>query len=159
MRVRCVLHQAESTHLHSAAEGSAQRVDHSQRTASGRSEIELLVRIATGDVVTPGEAQGLLYSRAGRVDRDRCERLARIRLRDRSLAEAARVLDFDSCGAWVLAKRLEDAVKRFETRLWPLLRNGIHQRELSPSEAALHRAFLTGERVPKTARRLYDLLK
>lgn len=127
--------------------------------AGSRSEIELLVRIAMGEVVTPGEVQGVLCSRAGRVDRDRCERQARVRLRDRSLAEAARVLDFDGCGAWVLAKRLEDAVKRFETRSWPLLRNGTHQRELSPSEAALHRAFLTGERVPKTARRLYDLLK
>lgn len=138
---------------------SSIRGNTSQRTANCRSEIELLVRIAMGDAVTPGEVRGLLYSRAGRADRERSERIARVRLRDRSLAEAARVLDVDSCGAWVLAKRLEAAVKRFETRLLPLLMSGIHQRELSPSEAALHRAFLTGERVPKTARRLYDLLK
>lgn len=126
---------------------------------NSHSEIELLVRIATGEVVTPGEVRGLLYARAGRGDRDVSERCARVRLRDRSLVEAARVLDVDRCGAWVLAKRLEAAVSRFETRDWPLLKSGVHMRELSPSEVALHRAFLAGERVPKTARRLYDLLK
>ena len=58
----------------------------------------------------------------------------------------------------VLAQRLETAIARFSTRTWPLLRLGMHRGELSPVDAALYRAFLTGERVPTTQRRLYDLL-
>ena len=115
--------------------------------------IEVLLNLAKGQQVTAQEAQAALHSCCTGTDRP-----ARIRARNHALQQAAAALGFDSPSPWVLAGRLEQAIARFETRLWPLLRAGLHRGGLSPHEAALHRAFLTGERVPGTQRRLYDLL-
>ncbi len=60
-------------------------------------------------------------------------------------------------GAWALAERLEAAVLRFESRLSPRSKAGF-EFELSPSDECLYRAFLTGQHVPRTQRRLYDLV-
>ncbi len=122
------------------------------------SGFEVLLRLALGEQVTQTEALAVLYRDA--CSRDgvaRMERVARIKARDNALCDAAAVLGVDGPGTWVLAARLEAAVGRFDARIWPRLRAGV-QCDLAPSDAALHRAFLTGERVPHTQRRLYDLL-
>ncbi len=115
--------------------------------------IELLLNLATGQPVTPQEAQAALCRGYAGTDRP-----ARIRARNRALLDAADLLAIDRPGTWPLAQRLEAAIERFRGRVWPMLRVGLH-RELSPVESALYRAFLTGERVPGTARHLYALLK
>lgn len=114
---------------------------------------ELLLRLATGQPVTAQEAQAALCCGAG------TDRPARIRARNHALQQAAQALGFDSPCAWVLARRLELAIVRFSARVWPQLRADLHRGELSPADAALYRAFLTGQRVPRTQRRLYDLLR
>lgn len=122
------------------------------------SSFEVLLRLAMGEAVTQTEALSVLHLDAcSRDDSARLERVARIKARNHALREAASVLGADSPTSWVLAERLEAAVERFATRVWPRLRDGI-QCDLAPSDAYLHRAFLTGERVPRTQRRLYDLL-
>ena len=122
------------------------------------SGFEVLLRLALGEQVTQTEALTVLHRDAHNRDgAARMERVARIKARDNALCDAAAVLGVDSPGAWVLAARLEAAVARFDARIWPRLRAGV-QCDLAPSDAALHRAFLTGERVPRTQRRLYDLL-
>lgn len=118
---------------------------------------DLLLRLASGESVTQAEALRILHSHADRGDVQRLERSARLKARDSALLEAAAVLGADHPGAWVLAGRMALAVARFESRLWPRVRAGLDC-DLAPSDAAIHRAFLTGERVPKTQRRLYDLL-
>lgn len=118
---------------------------------------DLVLRVATGGTVTQAEALSTLHNRADRGEVQRLERLARLKARDSALLEAAALLGADNPGAWVLAGRLERAVERFELRMWPRLRAGLDCKQ-GPSDAAIHRAFLTGERVPKTQRRLYDLL-
>lgn len=95
---------------------------------------------------------------ANEGDWPRQERIARRRLRDDGLRDAARALDFDDCGSWHQATRLAVAVQRFEGVVWPRLQAGL-LRELSPVDDGLCQAFLSGERVPKTARHLYELLK
>ena len=115
--------------------------------------IEVLLLVATGQAVTPEQAQAALFSGCAGTDRP-----ARVRARNRALREAGEILAIDSPCAWVLAQRLEAAIARFSARTWPLLRAGAHRGDLPPVEAALYRAFLTGERVPTTQRRLYDLL-
>ena len=122
------------------------------------SGFEVLLRLALGEQVTQTEALAVLYRDA--CSRDgvaRMERVARIKARDNALCDAAAVLGVDSPCAWVLAARLEAAVARFDVRIWPRLCAGM-ECDLTPSEAALYRAFLTGEKVPRTQRRLYDLL-
>lgn len=118
---------------------------------------DLVLRLAAGQEVKQADALRILHSQSDRDDVQRLERLARLKARDSALLEAAAVLGADNPGAWVLAGRLALAVERFESRLWARLRSGAAF-DLAPSDSAIHRAFLTGERVPKTQRRLYDLL-
>ena len=120
--------------------------------------IELLLRLAVGEQVERAEVLTLLHSNlCDRGDAWRLERVSRRKARDGALREAAGVLGADEPGAWVVAGRLQAAVVRFEGYAWPRLRAGM-QLDLSPSDKALHRAFMAGERVPRTQRRLYDLL-
>ncbi len=121
------------------------------------SGIDLLLRLACCEPVTQADALCVLHQEIARGDAQRLERVARRKARDAALRECARVLAGDDPGPWVVAERLEAAVHRFEGRVWPRLRAGMPC-DLAPSDAALHRAFLTGERIPRTQRRLYDLL-
>lgn len=124
--------------------------------------IELLMRVANGDRVTPDEARRLLTAAAEATNHTQAlglDRLARIRYRDAALVEASRLLAADDAGAWTVAGRLAQAVKRFQTRIWPRLRAGGMAGSMDPLDSALHRAFMAGERVPATARRLFDLVK
>lgn len=128
-----------------------------QVNSAAMTSFDVVLRLASGEAVTQADALRVLHDRTDRDDLQRLERAARIKARDGALIEAALMLGVDNPGAWVLAGRLADAVVRFESRLWARLRNGL-ECELSPSDVAIHRAFLAGERVPKTQRRLYDLL-
>ena len=116
----------------------------------------MALRLASGEIVTPAEARKLLHADFDRQDAARLERCDRIRCRNQALREAAGELGA-GIGAWALAERLEAAVLRFESRIWPRLKAGF-ECELSPSDECLYRAFLTGQHVPRTQRRLYDLV-
>lgn len=122
-----------------------------------KTSFDLVLQLAVGETVTQAEALRLLHNHPDRDESQRLERMARIKARDRAMIDAALVLGADDPCTWILAGRLADAIDRFESRLWPRLRAGLDC-ELSPADAAIHRAFLAGERVPKTQRRLYDLL-
>ena len=122
------------------------------------STIDLLLKLAFGEPVTQADALRLLHSQPDRDQSARLERVSRVKARDSALKEAADILGGDGLGAWIVAGRVADAIDRFEVRLWPRLKAGIGC-DLSPSDVAIYRAFLTGGRVPKTQRMLYDLLK
>lgn len=85
-------------------------------------------------------------------------RRQRVSARDSALVEAARVLSTDGCCTWQAARRLGDAVRRFERALLPALRNGQNL-DLTPHEAALWRAYqVLGARMLRSPRKLYSLL-
>ena len=121
------------------------------------SGIDLLLRLACGEPVTQADALSVLHQAIDRADVQRLDRVARRKARDAALLECALLLGADHPGPWAVAERLEAAIKRFECRVWPRLRAGFAC-QLGPVDMALHRAYLTGERIPKTQRRLYDLL-
>lgn len=124
------------------------------------SEIETLIRVATGEPINREDVLRMLY-RASACDKSesrRHENHARRRLRNAALLKAAELLGADEPGAWRLAERLEVAVERFQTRVWPRLKAGGHCDLLSPVDCALHQAFLTGEHIPSTQRRIYEIL-
>jgi hypothetical protein len=86
----------------------------------------------------------------------RLDGASRLRQRNRALLAAAEALD-DGSGPWATAGRLAAAIRRYEARVWPLLRRDPSM-ALPPIDAALRRAFDAGSRIPRTQRRLYDLL-
>ena len=108
--------------------------------------IEITVRLATGEQVSPAEAREALSS-------DTNEKTARRQIRNRALSRAAEILGSDDCGTWRIAERLAAAVFRFETRIKPRLDAGAVI-DLAPVDAELHRAFLSGVKLPTTQRRL-----
>lgn len=87
----------------------------------------------------------------------RLDRASRLRERNQALREAAALLCGND-GPWRTACRLEAAIKRYEGRIRP-------QRErnpalpLAPIDDALRRAFDTRQRVPTTARNLFELIR
>lgn len=117
------------------------------------------LRVACGEMVTQAEARSVLAAAAvDREDAARLDRSQRIKARNEALRTAAAELGATKLGAWRQAELLEAAVRRFESRLWPRLRVGLECAALSPSDEALCRAFLSGLPVPRTQRRLYELL-
>lgn len=122
------------------------------------SGFDVLLRLAFGGDVSQHDALAALHSDVcERQDAPRLDRCARIKARNEALLDAAELMGSDRPGAWVLAERLECAIERFQTRIWPRLIAG-ERCPLAPSDEALYRAFLAGIHVPKTQRRLYDLL-
>lgn len=124
---------------------------------------ELCLRAAAGQEVSPLELLTWLRNtgRSGQRDFAAALGLVRIELvkaRDAALLEAAQVLGSDDCSQWELAGRLAGAVVRFESRLWPRLRAGGSADGLSPSDCALHRAFLAGVGMIRNRGKLYRLL-
>ena len=87
----------------------------------------------------------------------RLDRASRLRQRNRALLAAAAALD-DGSGPWATAGRLAAAIRRHEARVWPLLRRDPLM-ALPPIDAALRRAFDTGQRLPRTQRKIYELLR
>lgn len=124
------------------------------------SAVDLLLALAFGRTVSPADALEVLHSLPDDpADAARLERVARIKARNAALREAADELGTDSTSAWCLAQRVEAAILRFESVAWPRLRAGLVAcNELEPHQKALYRAWLTGAHVPRTARRLYDIL-
>lgn len=90
------------------------------------SEIEILIRFATGEPVHQKDVLRLVYqySTVDKSESRRHEIHARRKFRNASLLKAAVLLGTDEPGAWRLAERLEVAVKRFHTRVWPRLKAG-----------------------------------
>ena len=120
--------------------------------------VEVLLRLAFGRSVTQSQALEALHNTpVDPSEAARLERVARIKARNEALRDAADELGYP--GAWAAAGRLEAAIARFESRLWPRLRAGLVAcNDLAPHEQALYRAWLSGAHVPRTQRRLYDLL-
>lgn len=141
--------------MHSSANPQLPQAGSAKQPAS---VIALMLRLACGDVVTAEEALRALHAMCDRMEAPRLERIERIKARNAALRRAGAILGADSPGAWVAARRLADAIDRFESRVWPRLRAGVLL-DLSPSEIEIHCAFLTGGRIPKTTRGLYELLK
>ena len=124
--------------------------------------IELAQRAAAGDIdssVSTWLASGFQRHLGGAdlVAALHLDRASLVRQRNTALIDAANLLD-DGCGPWKLAGKLAAAIKRFEMRFLPC----FSENKTPPSseiEKALLRAFSTGQRVTKTQRKLYELLK
>lgn len=116
--------------------------------------VELLLRLAHGEPVTPDEALRCL------VDRDPAvEAIIRRKQRDRALADAAAALGWPGdSGTWTAAATLAKAVHWFEAVHWPRVRAGRPLADLPRVDQCLARAFLLAD-VPKSARGLYDVLR
>ena len=80
----------------------------------------------------------------------------RLRSRNRALRAAANLLDPDGA-PWHQAGLLAAAIRRFETRIQPLIRRDPNH-QVGPADACLQRAFASGHRIPRTQRALFDLL-
>lgn len=76
------------------------------------------------------------------------DRASRLRQRNQALQDAAALLAADD-GPWRCACRLASAIRRYESRIRPLLERNPHD-PLPPLDEALRRAFDTGQRVPTT---------
>lgn len=85
------------------------------------------------------------------------DRASRLRERNQALQEAAALLAADD-GPWRCACRLEAAIRRFEARIMPMLERDPTY-PLAPIDEALRRAFDTRQRVPTTARNLFELIR
>jgi hypothetical protein len=80
----------------------------------------------------------------------------RIAARNKALNDAAAALDADT--TWKQAQLLEKAIARFEARVWPRVRYQQNP-SLPPVDAALFRAFKSGARPLRCARKLYELIR
>lgn len=127
---------------------AADPVELAQRAAAGDLAPEVAVWICTG---LARHLAGEPLEHALQLDR-----ASRVRLRNQALRQAATLLD-DGCTAWKLAERLEAAVLRFESRVWPRIR-GESAAELGTIDQALRRAFAADAGMLRCQRALYDLL-
>lgn len=122
---------------------------------------ELARRAAAGDTgpeVLQWIAAAMRRHRDG-ADLDqalRLDRASRLRERNQALQDAAALLERDD-GPWRCALRLEAAIRRYESRVRPLLERDPYM-ALAPLDEALRRAFDAG-RCPTTARNLYELIR
>ncbi|MCZ2406344.1 MAG: hypothetical protein LC097_06380 [Burkholderiales bacterium] len=123
------------------------------------SPFEIVLQAAAGQPVAPQDARAALLARTTDPEATRRrERNAAIRARDAALRDAAHCLAGDGPTAWLLAQRLARAIARFRATTWQRIQAGIPV-ALSPADEALCAAFLSGVGVPRTQRRLYELLK
>lgn len=124
--------------------------------------IELARRAAAGDMdpeVLVWVQTGLAKYLAGAVSLDKAldlDRAQRTRQRNHALCEVAALLD-DGGSRWSLAARLEAAVLRFESRIWPRIRNELAP-DLGEIDQALRRAFAAEAGMLRCQRALYDLI-
>ena len=122
----------------------------------------MLIRVVvTSDRVTREDVQRILSRAAESDDHARdiglC-RASRIRSRNAALANAAAQLAGDRPGPWQVACRLEKAITRFRIRKWPRLRAGASGNDLDELDSAIYRAFLSGAKIPQSARQLLNIL-
>lgn len=85
------------------------------------------------------------------VDRPR-----RVKARNEALRHAALLVG--GVSPWAQACALEKAIERFEMRTLQMWRRHGRPEEPGALNEALETAFLAGARVPKTARKLYEIL-
>lgn len=85
---------------------------------------------------------------------------SRVRARNAALREAAALLSENgTAGPWAVAGRLAQAIRRYERRIAPMVAlDPARARTLGPLDAALRRAFLAGNRMVRTRRKLFDLV-
>ncbi|HAF53886.1 MAG TPA: hypothetical protein DCL01_01380 [Thauera sp.] len=123
---------------------------------------ELARRAAAGDT-GPEVARWIAEAMRRHLDGDdldqalRLDRASRLRERNLALKAAAALLAADD-GPWRCACRLEAAIRRHEARIAPLLARDPAM-TLAPIDEALRRAFDTRQRVPTTARNLFELIR
>ena len=123
---------------------------------------ELARRAADGDTgpeVLQWIAAAMRRHRAG-ADLDqalRLDRASRLRERNQALQDAAALLAADD-GPWRCACRLASAIRRYQARVLPQIKRNPHD-PLPPLDQAIRRAFETGQRVPTTARNLFELIR
>lgn len=122
----------------------------------------MLIRVVvTSDRVTREDVQRILAAAAESdnyaADIGLC-RASRIRARNAALACAAAQLSGDRPGPWQVAFRLEKAITRFRIRKWPRLRAGASGNDLDDLDSAIYRAFLSGAKIPQSARQLANIL-
>ena len=124
---------------------------------------ELARRAAAGDIsgeVAQWIADAMRRHLSGDDDLEHAfglDRASRLRERNQALRDAAALLERDD-GPWRCALRLEAAIRRYESRIKPLVARDPYT-PLAPIDAALRRAFDTGQRVPTTARNLFELIR
>ena len=85
------------------------------------------------------------------------DRASRLRQRNQALQDAAALLAADD-GPWRCACRLASAIRRYQARVLPQIKRNPHD-PLPPLDQAIRRAFETGQRVPTTARNLFELIR
>lgn len=123
-------------------------VELARRAAAGDLDPEVLVWVQTGLAKYLAGAsleQALALDRANRT-----------RHRNHELLAAARMLD-DGGSPWLLAQKLEAAVRRFESRIWPRIRSELAP-DLGEIDQALFRAFAADAGMLRCQRALYDLI-
>ena len=125
--------------------------------------VELARRAASGDLdpeVLAWLADGMRRHLAGDTDLPHAlglDRASRLRQRNAALRDAA-ALVAPGAEPWPAAVRLAAAVRHYEGSTAPLIARDP-ARELAPLHQALRRAFDAGERVPRTARNLYEVIR
>lgn len=84
----------------------------------------------------------------------------RMRVRNTALVAAAEIIDSGrGLPAWELAGLLQQAIRRYEGNIAPMLSRGNASVEgLSALDAEIHRAFTSGARPVRSRRNLYSLL-
>lgn len=113
------------------------------------------------DAIARGCAGDLINERLQTVELDGfdlvqalgLDRCARIKARNDALTQAAAVLAPGAGSSWECARRLAAAVVRFRSRVWQQCRRNPDG--LGPVDRALRIAFLTGEKVPCSVKRLH----
>jgi len=124
--------------------------------------IDLAARLVSGDTssdvlewIRAGMAR---YLKDGSLDGALgLDRASALRERNAALTQAATLLEIGD-SPWAVAGRLAGAIRRFETRVLPRMRRG-DQVDLSPLDECIARVFATRQRIPRTQRKLYELVR
>nr|MBL8454784.1 hypothetical protein [Zoogloeaceae bacterium] len=123
--------------------------------------VDLARRVAEGDLsaeVVAWLSQGFhRHLTGGKLDEALgLDRASRLRERNQALHDAAAILAADT--TWGTAGLLSKAILRYEARILPLVKLAPGY-PLTPVDDAIRRAFDTGQRVPTTARNLFEIIR
>ena len=126
--------------------------------------VELAYKVAKGDI-DPSVSKWLCYAfgeyLAGRASLETAlglDRARRVRERNAALLRAAAVIKGrKTLSPWALAGMLANAIKRFERRALPVW-STFPRGKLSELNRAILEALEASTRIPRTQRKLYELL-
>ncbi|WP_374279199.1 hypothetical protein [Azonexus sp.] len=127
-------------------------IELAERAAAGKLDPEVIAWLSSGlRAYIDGRERSL--ETALSLDLSR-----RVRERNDALIEAAKILSRQSTSPWATAGLLARAICNFETNVLPSdqLRNSKNMTALNTH---LLRAFNTGVRIPRTQRKIYDLIR